>query len=218
MSFVSFIGAVKCLRASLTLNPSFIDSKIKLGSLLVDMDELEEARHILSNVGDENLEDPIVLLHLAELNINDNDYDEAVSVLRQAQRVCRIYNFKFTLKSETITTLEKRLNSKQNNKLSLNNIQLLKMKEKHDERIEKINSICEIGTDLLCSSIYVLLGVALFRNQPANPEIALRTLQSGQREHPNCINILLSLGEVMGQAGDLVNALKKFQQAWKLVS
>ncbi len=35
-------GAVACLRASLQEDPLLVDSKIKLGSLLIDMDESEE--------------------------------------------------------------------------------------------------------------------------------------------------------------------------------
>jgi len=78
------IGAAACLRESHAEDPRLLDTHIKLGCLLIDLDELEEASKFLDGARDLDPENPIVSLHLAELRIHEMDYAEAVSLLRAA--------------------------------------------------------------------------------------------------------------------------------------
>ena len=81
------------------------DSAVKLGSLLVDMDELDEAHqvfeglsshhthknhhhsHSSSNNNQHSAAQAVLLLHRAELLVNKNDFQGAVALLRQAQKL-----------------------------------------------------------------------------------------------------------------------------------
>lgn len=71
----------------------------------------------------------------------------------------------------------------------------------------------EIAIEELQSNICSLLGVAVFRCDPSNPQEALHRLQKGYRDHPNCLNLAICLGEVMSAAGDMVGALEAFKKA-----
>lgn len=62
-----------------------MDSSVKLGSLLIDMDQLEEAETILNNVQKVN-PTAVAYLHQAELQIHKNDFHSAVKLLMKAQK------------------------------------------------------------------------------------------------------------------------------------
>jgi tetratricopeptide (TPR) repeat protein len=84
-------GAVACLRASLLEDPSLVDSKIKLGSLLIDMDESTEASRLLKEAQKSDPDNAVVVLHLGELLINKNEFERAVKHLRKVQRLVPFY-------------------------------------------------------------------------------------------------------------------------------
>ena len=88
------------------------DSAVKLGSLLVDMDELDEAHEVFEGLGlsshhthknhhhhhhstsnnsssssSSSAAHAVLLLHRAELLVNKNEFQGAVALLRQAQKL-----------------------------------------------------------------------------------------------------------------------------------
>jgi Tetratricopeptide repeat len=64
---------------------ALVDSSVKLGSLLIDMDQLEEAETILNKVQKVN-PTAVAYLHQAELQIHKNDFHAAVKLLMNAQK------------------------------------------------------------------------------------------------------------------------------------
>jgi tetratricopeptide (TPR) repeat protein len=64
---------------------ALVDSSVKLGSLLIDMDQLEEAETILNKVQKVN-PTAVAYLHQAELHIHKNDFHAAVKLLMKAQK------------------------------------------------------------------------------------------------------------------------------------
>ena len=64
---------------------ALVDSSVKLGSLLIDMDQLEEAETILNKVQKVN-PTAVAYLHQAELQIHKNDLHAAVKLLMKSQK------------------------------------------------------------------------------------------------------------------------------------
>ena len=62
---------------------------MKLGSLLIDMDQLEEAEAILNKVQKVN-PTAVAYLHQAELQIHKNDFYLAVALLKKAQKLMQV--------------------------------------------------------------------------------------------------------------------------------
>jgi hypothetical protein len=141
-------GALRCLEASLHFDPTFLDSQVKLASLLIDMDEHDKAGRLLQHCLATNPDHPVVYLHYAELTINQNDFPQAVQQLRKAHRYATMGWSPETPKlsakdkrntQEWITTFEQR------RKVSVNNI---------------------------LSNIFALYGVSTFRENPNKPEVS----------------------------------------------
>jgi tetratricopeptide (TPR) repeat protein len=178
------VGAVSCLRTSLQEDPANDDTRIKLGSLLVDMDEEEDARSLLTKDLDSDNSDPIVHLHLAELDIHGVDFASATTHLYKAKR----------LAAQIVPFASPKLSN----------------------RSAEVVSIYEKSIEIVQANICALLGVSLFRQNPTQPDRALYTLQDAVDSFPNSLYLMLSLGEVQAQAGDMVNALKSFKKASKI--
>lgn len=85
-------GAIKCLRYSCYLDRRLVDSVVKLGSLLVDTDELEEAGALLDAAADQDPLNPFVCMHRAELLISLNDFGAAEELLRRARELAATYS------------------------------------------------------------------------------------------------------------------------------
>ena len=68
---------------------TLVDSSVKLGSLLIDMDQLDEAETILNKVQKVN-PTAVAYLHQAELQIHKNDFYLAVALLKKAQKVLHV--------------------------------------------------------------------------------------------------------------------------------
>lgn len=180
------VGAVSCLRISLQEDATNDDTSIKLGSLLVDMDEEEEARSLLTKHLEADTNDPIVHLHLAELDIHGVDFASATTHLYKAKRLAaQISPFSSA---------------------------------KTCNRSAEVISIYEKSIEIVQANICALLGVSQFRQSPTQPDRALYTLQDAVDTFPNSLYLMLSLGEVQAQAGDMVNALKSFKKASQIES
>jgi len=206
-------GAVQCLRASLHAQPlpssslrapvvgpealAAVDAAIKLGALLVDMDEREEAGEVLDSAlaGAEEVRtndgglraaaSATAMLHAAELKIHELDYDAAVNYLGRAERVVsRALRNAVEYAPADVSEADK--------------------------------SVLTEYLRLLTANIASLQGVALYRYAPQEPDQALRTLRYACQENPTQLYLLLCYGEVLSQAGDLVGSLSCFEAAHRL--
>lgn len=77
-------GAVNCFQSAADIDPSFFDATLKLGSLLVDMDESPRAKRLFFDLSKKLSDNPYLYLHWAELCIHDNDFTEALEHIRTA--------------------------------------------------------------------------------------------------------------------------------------
>jgi len=206
-------GAVQCLRASLGAQPlpssslrapvvgaealAAVDAAIKLGALLVDMDEREEAGEVLDSAlaGAEEVRtndgglraaaSATAMLHAAELKIHELDYDAAVNYLGRAERAVS---------------------------RALRNAKEYAPAGVSEEEMSTLTDYLR----LLTANIASLQGVALYRYSPQQPDQALRTLRYACQENPTQLYLLLCYGEVLSQAGDLVGSLSCFESAHRL--
>ncbi len=239
-------GAVRCLRASLCASPlsaaqsddkttdeasgtvlcrGIIDSAVKLGALLCDMDEREEAQTVLelaveasqarisqytgvrwgaTATGGDAQQEAIAAtsattayLHLAELAIHQTDYNGAAKVLQQAMRMAK-----------------RGLTAKSNTEGSPGPTGSLQ--EGDLAYVQGIPEPSTASLHLLQTNVLSLLGVVMFRQSPTEPDSALRLLREACESHPKSLYLLLCYGEVLGQAGDLVGSLSCFSQAHSL--
>jgi tetratricopeptide (TPR) repeat protein len=124
--------------------PSVVDSVIKLGSLLVDTDEIEEAGELLDAAADQDPLNVFIYLHKAELLMNINDLSSALDNLRRAQSLCADYTTSGGSSTESPEFFEELKRSRDS----------FRCKE-------------------LASNISSLLSVALFRADPTNPEVSI---------------------------------------------
>ena len=207
-------GSVLCLRTSLRAQPlpstslyaaeagpetlASVDAAIKLGALLVDMDERQEAREVLDTAvrgaqavhghsgGLRAAAMCAAMLHYAELDIHELSYDEAIDTLAEARR----------------------------------EVERMQYREEQDEEdgIEKTPEGEELSKflRLLHANISSLQGVALYRHAPQQPDEALYVLRNACQQHPKQLYLLLCYGEVLSQLGDLVGSLSCFEAAHRL--
>ena len=80
-------GAIKCLKYSCYLDRRLTDSLIKLGSLLVDVDEVDEATELLRSAIDQDPLNPFAYMHTAELHMHQNEFDSAIEILQRANQL-----------------------------------------------------------------------------------------------------------------------------------
>lgn len=148
-------------------------------------------------------DDPYLMLHQAELDIHNNEFESASTILTQAERIVS--------RSKTSDSASSRFAS-----------QLIAI-HGSTASVESQNSIERRRADAfvrLRVNIACLRAVTSFRMAPSEPEGALFILQQAQQE----IDLLsqsrsaklfleLSLGEIACQAGDIVAGLGHFKQA-----
>ena len=236
-------GAVKCLRASLELLPvttehgydqgdrgkrldpcGLIDSAIKLGALLCDMDEREEAKHILE-MALEATEYEDKVRHFEDSNEEGGTEEymtpgegDLVAERKQAglygsQAVAMLHLAELAIHSMDLdqaqSTLHKasRLATKAQRETS---------SEGFLQGTEAQNTNSNIWTRFLRqldANVTSLLGVVLFRKHPEEADDSLRVLKRACRDDPSSLYLHLCYGEVLSQAGDLVGSLACFHQA-----
>ena len=152
-------SALKCLRYSCYLDARLTDSFVKLGSLLVDTDEVETAAEIFDAALDRDPLNPFIYMHKAELMINLNDFAAALTLLKRAHGLLRnsksevprppsaFFGYSFTAEED-------------NEKL-----------EKNTEGRPLQDSRILFRQSELVSNVNALLAVVHFRADPANPEV-----------------------------------------------
>jgi tetratricopeptide (TPR) repeat protein len=205
------VGAVRCLRASVGEDRlgdgTLLDAVVKLGSLLIDMDELDEAASVLVDAsrrcGSHGDAAAVVLLHRAELLVNKSEFHGAVALLRQAQKIVQGPETEW-VSAETAPALVCPRNQPQ------------AVQEAFECEQRRRTRLSLAARRALRANVYALLGVAQFRCSPSSPELSLRTLQDGMVLHPESMYLLLCTGEVVGQTGDAVKALRCFARAARL--
>lgn len=190
-------GAIECFRLSTQLDSLLEDSFLKLAALLVDMDEVNEAKQLLDKVADSHeFIHPYVELHCAEISIHQCDFQAAVRHLQQAQRSIKYIPFLSNDAVELISKFE-----------CFKNIAISKcIEDRREKSVENLEA-----------SIQCLLGVSFFRLSPEeNFEKSMSLLENGIDEFPDNIFLAISYGEVLSQAGDLVRAIQSFATASKI--
>jgi len=82
------MGGYKCLKSSILLDNNMLDSRLKISSILLEMDELDKAEAQLMDAKSRpHWENNICLdLHLAELHLHRMEYFPAVRILRATSR------------------------------------------------------------------------------------------------------------------------------------
>jgi tetratricopeptide (TPR) repeat protein len=82
------MGGYKCLKASILLDDNLLDSRLKISSILLEMDELDKAEAQLMEASHRPKweEDICLNLHLAELHLHRMEYFPAVRILRSTSR------------------------------------------------------------------------------------------------------------------------------------
>lgn len=227
------LGAVACFKASLALDPLLLDSQVKLGSLLVDMDELPDAEVLLREAEAMAPSSATVLLHLAEMDIHRNSFAEALASLRKGMRLTNTSSLPddcgeaAAYRAEYLYSLQQlvadigegiggkhaSIDCKANGYGHSNGQKQQQLREIQNELKERYEGAMQEAQ----ANVMSLMGVTLFRANPMRPEIALDTLRralqkfhSQQRATPI---LLLCCGEVHSQAGDVVQALDCFRRA-----
>lgn len=151
------MGAAQCLEASLALDPSLNDTRIKLGALLVDLDEATRAYQLLQVALQVEPQSAVVLLHLAQWAMNESDFSAAHDYLRRANRL---------LSSSASTT-------------SLDRDPLDPVHVQHlgaDFHARYLRNVRDASSNIH-SNVYTLLAVNTFRQEPTAPEVRYRDAQ-----------------------------------------
>jgi hypothetical protein len=74
------------MKASILLEGENLDSRIKIATMLMEMDELDKAEVHLNDARRKWPNEVVVDLHEAELAVHRTDYSGAVEILRKASR------------------------------------------------------------------------------------------------------------------------------------
>jgi len=192
------IGALKCFRLSKLLDNELLDSYIKLGALLVDMDDIEEASELYAEVKAIDPGNPYLYIHQAEATLSLNEYQLTTQILKQAKRIASqaTSSRSYSLSSELIKKHGDRL---------LGQALLTRIEKRRVEAIGRLES-----------NLYALEGIALFRLDPNNLMTALNKLKEGIHFHNKSQYLYMCLGELVSQTGDMVQALNHFKRAHEL--
>jgi hypothetical protein len=162
------LRAQRCFECSLLLDQTLVDSQLKLASLLIDMDETDKAEALLTELMDSSSsssssssfvsrENPLVLLHLGELEINRNEFSRANDYLKRANQVMH-----------SSSVMEDWLCSPTSSHPSVS-VEFSSDNSYRQKKREKIQ-------EWLHCNIMALLGVSYFRLNPTRPEVSLVVL------------------------------------------
>lgn len=77
------MGGYQCMKASILLEGESLDSRIKIATMLMEMDELDKAEVHLNDAKRKWPNEIVVDLHEAELSLHRTDYMNAVEILRK---------------------------------------------------------------------------------------------------------------------------------------
>lgn len=123
---------------------------MKLGSLLIDMDELAEASMILDRISEENPKKAIILLHRAELEIHKSEFHSSVALLKKAQKLMQVNEIvSFAPNSQDFREFDTRNLTSEAITLKRNRRKII---------IEKRRQLCKSTERQLSANIFALLG------------------------------------------------------------
>jgi tetratricopeptide (TPR) repeat protein len=184
----------------LIFNKFHVDTLIRLASLLTDMDEPRESKELFTTAELLSPQNAYIALHRAELEIHNNQFSEAIALLRKAKRLS-IYSKQPTsvggLACSNVDRSRKSLNQLQASVYSLLGVALFRQCPTRPE----VNINC---------CLYDALRL------PLSPQLALNELREGVDFLPNNIYLQMCLGEVSAQIGDAMGAIKCFERASKV--
>jgi len=80
------MGGYQCMKASIMLDGDMLDSRIKISTMLMEMDELDKAEVHLRDASRKWPSELVVDLHQAELSVHQTNYMSAAQALRKASR------------------------------------------------------------------------------------------------------------------------------------
>lgn len=128
---------------------TLIDSAVKLGSLLIDMDQLDEAETILDKLQRENPKNAIIYLHQAEMKIHQNDFSLAVNLLRKAQKALQV---------EEMVTFQPSTDHREMNFSNLSSEEIAEKKLKRKMAVERRRILSKSNERMLSANVFALLG------------------------------------------------------------
>jgi len=213
------VGAVKCFRASIQQDDLLLDLQVKLGSLLVDMDELKEASELLNRVSKVDGSNALALLHLAELSSHKNLFEEAIKHLRKANKISNKSVTVFTGIGSSYDGVAERQASIRHASLSHAEqrwkilVHICRDISSNIDPIEQYVRRMSRAAPETAANIHSLMGISQFRFNPSQPEIALHLLHSVTELYPDSYLLLLCCGDVFNQMGGIVGALDCYQRA-----
>jgi len=227
-------SAVLCFVQSLRASP-LADSCVKLAALLNDMDDAPRA-HALFNRAEALLSRSgragagrgrvYCLLHMAELAANLTDFDEAVSLLGQAKRI----NDSFAGQKDNDNgddddddEEEEEDEDEDEDEEEKSEGETTNNDEGKGVARKDKGALRSLHYSQLRYTVITLLGVTVFRLAPNAPESALNILKPACAEaeadrtkgkgSPGLVYLLLCMGEVLAQCGDLTGSLDCFRRA-----
>ena len=229
-------ASVLCFRKSLRTVP-LADTLVKLAALLNDMDEPAGA-HVLfgrassmyqARGGGGGRGQVFCLLHMAELAANLSDFEEAVGLLGQAKRINdELERLDFNAKQPD--GHEKEKEEEEEEKEEKEEKEEEEEKEERKEGGQKTDqeyaALKRQHYSQVRFTVLTLLGVTLFRLSPNSPDSCLEVLRPACSEARaqrakgrgtvGEVYLLLCMGEVLAQCGDLTGSLDHFRQSSKL--
>ena len=112
-----------------------------------------------------------VFLHRAELEIHSNQFSEAISMLRKAKRLT-VYNSRSATKTIESKAATHKMGKSQSNLKSLSHTQKKVALAASQQSIQSHVERTQRSQNQLQASIYSLLGVAIFRQNPTRPDVS----------------------------------------------
>lgn len=211
-------GSVLCLRASIKEDPTLIDSQVKLGSILIDMDEKEEATTLLAKTINKDQYNPIIYLHLAELEIHNTDFSSAVTHLWKAQNYCESFqlssplhvNWRIDGSSRPVS--EVALEKLRANITALLGVALFRKQPNSPE-----NAVLELrrGIDKYPDAIYVQLCLGEVLSQLGDAVGALQLFKKAAQSEPSNPVPFINAARTYQQMNQRSNASKHLNHALK---
>ena len=140
-----------CTALHCTVGGVLADSDIKLGTLLVDMDQMEEADKILTKVQRENPSNAIIYLHQAELQIHRNEFQLAVSLIRKAQK---------SLQVKAVVLYSPSIDYRELDLSNLSQEEILQKKLRRNQLTERRRLLSKFAERQMAANVFALLGTA----------------------------------------------------------
>eukprot|EP00981_Chlorochromonas_danica_P013166 scaffold5931_cov173-Ochromonas_danica.AAC.4 len=195
--------AIQLLTSSLNYDPLLTDSRIKLAALYSEGEEVRRSASLLDEVLTRHPDHAVALLHYAEVEIHRNAFPAALGYLRRARQLLDAH----LLVDAPSTTGRHLYHLPPTGEVTFE-VGSLSWALSFKQSMLRSHR-------LISANIIAMLGAAHFRIQPNSPEVAVRTLEEGLCR-PGLVTssaLVLCLGDVHCQCGDMVKAIKLYQAA-----